>query len=211
MNRVTALLVVVAATALLAAGCGGSSPKPLSKADYVSQVKAIGQDLSTSLNGIGSPKDAKTAATALTSVQSDLRDAVKKLEDITPPDNVKTAHEKPHEGGRRIRRRARSDHRQAERRQAVRARLGHDPQGPHRHPERRDGDRQGRLQHRQLETEPLEHGLVAPPFRRRLHLQLEEDGWPSSSSMPGLAQRPISRTIEPPLPIRICFWLSVSV
>ena len=35
--------------------------------------------------------------------------------------------------------------------------------------------------------------------------------WPSSASMPGLAQRPISRTIEPPLPIRICFWLSVSV
>ena len=93
MNRVTALLVVVAATALLAAGCGGSSPEPLSKADYVSQVKAIGKDLSTSLNGIGSPKDSKTAATALTSVQSDLRDAVKKLEDITPPDNVKTAHE----------------------------------------------------------------------------------------------------------------------
>ena len=26
--------------------------------------------------------------------------------------------------------------------------------------------------------------------------------------MPGRAQRPISRTIEPPLPIRICFWLS---
>ena len=68
-------------------------PEAAVQADYVSQVKAIGKDLSTSLNGIGSPKDAKTAATALTSVQSDLRDAVKKLEDITPPDNVKTAHE----------------------------------------------------------------------------------------------------------------------
>ena len=29
--------------------------------------------------------------------------------------------------------------------------------------------------------------------------------------MPGRALRPISRTIVPPLPIRICFWLSVSV
>ena len=35
--------------------------------------------------------------------------------------------------------------------------------------------------------------------------------WPSSASTCGRAPRPISRTIVPPFPIRICFWLSVSV
>ena len=34
---------------------------------------------------------------------------------------------------------------------------------------------------------------------------------PRRASIPGRAWRPISRTIEPPLPIRIIFWLSVSV
>src|SRR5262249_38073021 len=38
-----------------------------------------------------------------------------------------------------------------------------------------------------------------------------ETGRPSSCSTKGLARRPISRTIEPPLPTRIPFWLSVSV
>ena len=33
----------------------------------------------------------------------------------------------------------------------------------------------------------------------------------ATASIPGRALRPISRTIEPPFPITICFWLSVSV
>ena len=52
---------------------------------------------------------------------------------------------------------------------------------------------------RRLDPEPLEQRLVAAPARPHLDVQLEEDGWPSSSSISGRARVPISRTIEPPL------------
>jgi soluble cytochrome b562 len=94
MNRVIALLTLVVATALLGAGCGGGGgAKPLSKSDYVAQMTAIGKDLSTSLNTMGSATTAKTAATGLAKVQIDLRAAAKKIEAIKPPDDVKAAHE----------------------------------------------------------------------------------------------------------------------
>jgi hypothetical protein len=108
---------VGAAVLLLAAGCGGggggttgaqtttstttttaatttttaSGPAP-SKAEYVSQMKLIGQSLSTSLNTLGAAKTAATAATALAKVQTDLRSAADKLAAITPPDAIKTQH-----------------------------------------------------------------------------------------------------------------------
>ena len=111
---------VGAAVLLLAAGCGGgggggttgaqtttstttttataatttttaSGPAP-SKAEYVSQMKVIGQSLSTSLNTLGAAKTAATAATALAKVQTDLRSAADKLAAITPPDPIKTQH-----------------------------------------------------------------------------------------------------------------------
>jgi hypothetical protein len=109
---------VGAAVLLLAAGCGGgggttgaqtttstttttaatatttttaSGPAP-SKAEYVSQMKVIGQSLSTSLNTLGAAKTAATAATALAKVQTDLRSAADKLAAITPPDAIKTQH-----------------------------------------------------------------------------------------------------------------------
>jgi hypothetical protein len=111
-------LAVGAAVLLLAAGCGGgggggttgaqtttstttttaatttttaSGPAP-SKAEYVSQMKVIGQSLSTSLNTLGAAKTAATAATALAKVQTDLRSAADKLAAITPPDAIKTQH-----------------------------------------------------------------------------------------------------------------------
>jgi hypothetical protein len=109
---------VGAAVLLLAAGCGGgggttgaqtttstttttaatatttttaSGPAP-SKAEYVSQMKVIGQSLSTSLNTLGAAKTAATAATALAKVQTDLRSAADELAAITPPDAIKTQH-----------------------------------------------------------------------------------------------------------------------
>ena len=95
MKRVIAVLTLGAAVALLGVGCGGggSKAKALSKTDYVTQMTAIGKGLSTSLNTLGSATTAKTAAAGLAKVQIDLRDAVKKIDAITPPDNVKTAHE----------------------------------------------------------------------------------------------------------------------
>jgi hypothetical protein len=56
-------------------------------------MQAIGQSLSTSLNKLGSATDAKSAATALTSVQSDLRAAADRLDGITPPGKIKAEHD----------------------------------------------------------------------------------------------------------------------
>lgn len=93
MRRAIALLGVVGMAALLVTGCGSSGPKPLSKADYVKQMTVIGKTLSTSLNTLGSATTAKSAATSLAKVQTDIRAAVTKLDAITPPKDVKDAHE----------------------------------------------------------------------------------------------------------------------
>jgi predicted lipid-binding transport protein (Tim44 family) len=85
---------VTGALLLLVGGCGGKSQPPLSKADYVKQMKVIGQTLSTSINSIATVKTPKAAATALTKVQDDLRTAADEMEKINPPDDVKDAHEK---------------------------------------------------------------------------------------------------------------------
>jgi hypothetical protein len=104
------LLALGAASLLLAAGCGGggggttgangttaptttaASATPLAKADYVAQMKKIGQSLSTSLNTLGKATTAAKAATALQLVQVDLRAAADKIAAITPPDAVKVQH-----------------------------------------------------------------------------------------------------------------------
>ena len=107
-------LALGAAVLLLAAGCGGgggggttgsqatttttttSSPAPTgpapTKADYVKQMKVIGQSLSTSLNTLGAATTAAKAATALAKVQTDLRGAADKLAAITPPDAITAQH-----------------------------------------------------------------------------------------------------------------------
>jgi hypothetical protein len=95
MRRTIGMLVLVGAVGLLAGGCGGggSSSQPLTKPEYVKQMATIGKSLSSSINSLGSPASASAAVTGLTKVQSDLRDAEKQLEQMTPPDNVKTPHE----------------------------------------------------------------------------------------------------------------------
>ena len=86
--------MATAALGLLVGGCGGSSPKPLSKADYVKQMQTIGRSLSTSINSVSTVTSPKQAATALTKVQGDLNAAADEMEKITPPDDIKDAHEK---------------------------------------------------------------------------------------------------------------------
>jgi len=67
---------------LLVGGCGGKSQQPLSKSEYVKQMKVIGQSLSTSINRIAGVTSAKDAATALTKVQGDLNDAAGQMKKI---------------------------------------------------------------------------------------------------------------------------------
>jgi ABC-type glycerol-3-phosphate transport system substrate-binding protein len=112
-KRLLAVPAFGAAIALLVAGCGGgggggattgaegttttttattTTSSGITKAEYVREMKVIGQSLSTSLNTLGSATTAAKAATALAKVQTDLRSAGDKLEAITPPDQIKTQH-----------------------------------------------------------------------------------------------------------------------
>ena len=60
------------------------------------------------------------------------------------------------------------------------------------------------------EPEPLEHLGVAAPARTTLTTSSRKTGWPRSASTSGRARVPISLTIAPLLPTRICFCDSVS-
>jgi hypothetical protein len=93
-KRTGALLAIAAAAILLAAGCGGGGGggTPLSKQDYVKRMTTIGRSLSTSLSSVQSAKTATKAATALSSVQSDLRTAADRLDSINPPEAIKSQH-----------------------------------------------------------------------------------------------------------------------
>ena len=108
-KRLLAVPAFGAAIALLVAGCGGggtttgtegtttttattTTSSGITKAEYVREMKVIGQSLSTSLNTLGAATTAAKAATALAKVQTDLRSAGDKLEAITPPDPIKTQH-----------------------------------------------------------------------------------------------------------------------
>jgi hypothetical protein len=70
-----------------------ASGSPLAKGAYVAKMQAIGQSLSTSLGKLQSATNAKTAATALSAVQTDLRAAADRLDGITPPDRIKSEHD----------------------------------------------------------------------------------------------------------------------
>jgi hypothetical protein len=101
MRRVIALLALASAVMLVAGGCGGGGgSEPLSKADYEKQMSAIGQDLTTALNTLGTATSAKGAATSLTKLQGDLNDAADKMEAITPPEQVETEHQQLADGVR---------------------------------------------------------------------------------------------------------------
>ena len=112
--KVLRLLAVLAALALIAAGCGksggggstettaatteatttASASPPLGKSEYVTQMQQIGQSLSAALNNFGSATTAATAAIALARVQAQLRTAADKLADISAPDPISVQHAK---------------------------------------------------------------------------------------------------------------------
>jgi len=93
MRRLIGLLALGGLLAVMASGCGGGSSKPLDKAAYEKQMRAVGADLTKSLNALtASTGSATKAAAALVALQTHLRTAEKELGSITPPVNVKTQH-----------------------------------------------------------------------------------------------------------------------
>jgi hypothetical protein len=98
MRRVIALFTLAVAAMLVAAGCGGGDSKPLTKAEYEQQMRVIGENLSKSLNTLGSATTAKGAATALEKVQGDMEKGAADMKAITPPEDIETQHEQLVEG-----------------------------------------------------------------------------------------------------------------
>jgi hypothetical protein len=111
-----AALLAAAVAVIAAAGCGGgggsksseattaagtttaaaattaTASAPLTKAAYVTKMRAIGRSLSTSLNSLNGATTAAKAAVALTTVQKDLRSAAARINAISPPVAIKTQH-----------------------------------------------------------------------------------------------------------------------
>jgi hypothetical protein len=89
--------VLLAATALLGAGCGGTS-----KEDYEEEIDDIGQTLDEQFTQIGrdiqSSGGLRNAAPDVEKGAVALDDAVGELEEVDPPDDADSAHEKIIEG-----------------------------------------------------------------------------------------------------------------
>jgi hypothetical protein len=88
-------LTTVAVVAVAVAGCGGSSPRlPLTKGQYVHQMRAIGASLGRSLDGVSKARTPAQTAAAVTAVQSELHGASRMLGSISPPAGAKAWHAK---------------------------------------------------------------------------------------------------------------------
>lgn len=88
LRHVTLAFVVLAAAALLAAGCGG----PLSKAEYEKQVEKIGNKVDSSIDKLSPKADAPPSADDIAKAADSLNEAADELNRIEPPGDVAKAH-----------------------------------------------------------------------------------------------------------------------
>lgn len=97
--RLTALITLIAATALLAAACGG----PLSKAEYEKQVEKIGKKAEKQLDKvIGGTSDKPPTESDLKEAQKVFEDTADELEGLNPPKEVAKPHDQLVKGMREL-------------------------------------------------------------------------------------------------------------
>ena len=92
MSRAS-LVVVVAALALVATGCG-SKPKPVTKAQYEQQLQRLGDDLVNAGSQIGQHLDIASFNQDIANFQDHLRAAAKALHGVKPPANARDANKR---------------------------------------------------------------------------------------------------------------------
>jgi hypothetical protein len=101
--------IVVGALALAfaaaAAGCGGDGGgDQLTKEEYQQEVKKVGDTLSSSAGGLSSafgqsdPESLDQVADEIEKLQQAMEDAADDLDNLTPPDDAQSAHDKLVEG-----------------------------------------------------------------------------------------------------------------
>jgi len=85
--------VCVAALVLVLAGCG-SSPKPVTKAEYQTQLAKTGQAVTLAGQQLGKVITIAGFNGAVTDLQKALRDGEKKLKGLQPPANARAANKR---------------------------------------------------------------------------------------------------------------------
>jgi hypothetical protein len=78
-------LIAALAAAGAVAGCGGSKPKDVTKAQYETQVQRLGDELVNTGSQIGQHLDIATFNEDIANFQDELRTAAKDLNGVKPP------------------------------------------------------------------------------------------------------------------------------
>src|SRR5262245_9459487 len=92
MRRALTFVLLAAALAVVAAGCGGGGEGRLGKSDYEEQVQAVDVELFNALHAVGSASTAKGALVALKQCQAAFAQAADELDAISPPEDVDAEH-----------------------------------------------------------------------------------------------------------------------
>jgi hypothetical protein len=91
MTPVRAFSLCLAALVVVLAGCG-SSPKTVTKAEYQTEIQAVGADLTAAGSQLGKSIDIATFNESVDNFQTHLRDGSKKLNGLKPPANTQDAN-----------------------------------------------------------------------------------------------------------------------
>jgi hypothetical protein len=91
MTPVRAFSLCLAALLVVLAGCG-SSPKTVTKAEYQTEIQAVGADLTAAGSQLGKSIDIATFNESVDNFQTHLRDGSKKLNGLKPPANTQDAN-----------------------------------------------------------------------------------------------------------------------
>src|SRR6476661_1302716 len=86
--------VCLSALVLVLAGCGGSSPKPVTKAEYQTQLGKVGQAVTLAGQQVGKVITIAEFNGAVTDLQKSLRDGEKTLNGLQPPANARAANKR---------------------------------------------------------------------------------------------------------------------
>jgi len=93
MRRALVFVLLAAALAVTAAGCGGGGDGRLGKSDYEEQVQAVDVELFNALRAVGTAATANGALAALKQCQAAFTQAADELDAISPPEDVEAEHE----------------------------------------------------------------------------------------------------------------------
>lgn len=103
--RRAVVLVYLAALAVALTACGGGNGSPaerLTKAEYEQELAALGGAISEGFESVGDPGTQEEFEAQIEQAQSDLNAFADRLDGLSPPEDIESAHEKLVEGLRQF-------------------------------------------------------------------------------------------------------------